>query len=427
MMNIRIKKRKVISWILFIFLCAQVVLAAIFLDIESTKYFSGIYLIIGIILISFRCSFTLYKRVWVFSLLIVTHVAALLVNIFFSTNSVVNILTLIISYLALYYLVSAGCKYLGADEFENLVFKYLQYNLLISLIVSPLLTFLKWPSAPAYFPWQALFSDQRFLLLTGNGVGHSNAMWLMAFSGVNIIRNIFTQNKPRGNFVMILILFFLTWTLIATKSRIALVFILIFFLGWAGYSKLLSMRLYALIPIIGILFFYLTILNPLYLSTMENTVNVIQEIFPSIRIRSSNTTLSSAYSGRNTLNIAFISSITAHPWFGVGNSAPILFYGITQDGYIAYDENKIGGSESMLRMLVKYGLFYYSVLFLFILTPLIRAFNGYYRDNIFVVSVCSIILISGINGTIFENLYTISSVFTIFILVYLVMPKYVTR
>jgi hypothetical protein len=181
------------------------------------------------------------------------------------------------------------------------------------------------------------------------------------------------------------------------------------------------------VPIIGILFFYLNLLNPLYQPRVDSAINSLQKTFPSIRIIASTTSVISIYSGRDVLNIALISLFAEHPWFGAGHSAPMLVYGLNSNGEIAYDENNITGSESMARMLAKYGLFYFCVLFLFVLTPLIRAFNFYYKDNVFVISVCSIILVSGLNGSIFENLYNISSIFTIMILMYLVIPKYDKR
>lgn len=426
MMNSGIEKRKVICWILFVVLVALLVFWVIFFGPENSKYFSIVYIAASIILLLFRIPFFLIKRAWVFFLLIIVNLFALLVHIF-DTASVINIINLVVSYLSLYYLVTAGIRYLGADEFENITFKYLQYILLITLIVSPILTFLKWSYAPEYFPWQALYSDKRFLLIVGKGVGHSNAMWLMAFSGVFIIRNIFRQKSRLGNLVNILVLLLLAWGLIETKSRTALLFLIILLLGWAGYSKLLPKRLYALVPIIGVTLFYLSIFNPLFQHKLENAINTFQKTFPSIRIAASTTGTVSAYGGRDILNIALISVFAKNPWFGAGHSAPIFAFGIDQDGNIAYNENHIGGSESMLRMLAKYGSFYFAALFLFVLTPLIRAFNGYYRDNIFVISVCSIILVSGLNGPIFENLYDISSVFTIIILMYLVMPKYDKR
>ena len=152
---------------------------------------------------------------------------------------------------------------------------------------------------------------------------------------------------------------------------------------------------------------------------------ILQKAIPSLRIVASTQSSSiSAFNGRDVLTNALLSSFSQQPWFGMGHSAPILRYGVDANGYVAYySENHIATSESMLRMLVKYGVFYFGILLSFTLIPLIRAFKGYYKDNTFVISICSIILISGLNGNIFENLYDISALFAILILTFLIMPK----
>ena len=423
MMNYGMEKRKFISSMLFVILALLLAFWAVIFGPGNSKYFSIVYLAAGFILMLFGMPFIPLKRAWVFFLFIVINFAVLLVYLF-DKSSLLNIITLIVSYSMLYYLVSTGVRYLGVYEFENTTFKYLLYILLLSLIVSPLLTIMKWPYAPAYFPWQALVSDQRFLLIVGKNVGHSNAMWLMAFGAAYILRNIYRQKKYRVNFVYILFLFLLVWGLIATKSRTALLFIIILFLQWAGYSRLISKRFFALVPVIAILVFYMSVLNPFVLSKVYNVVNDLQGIFPSIRIIASAEVVTSVYSGREILSNSFISSFIEHPWFGAGHSASIFVYGVNREGNIAYAGDRFAVSESMLRLLAKYGSMYFAALLMFILTPLVRAFNGFYRDNIFVISVCSIILVSGINGNVFENLYDISSLFTIIILIYMVMPKY---
>jgi len=119
-----------------------------------------------------------------------------------------------------------------------------------------------------------------------------------------------------------------------------------------------------------------------------------------------------------------ISAAIEHPWFGIGHSDDRMRYGVTQEGFIAYREDAVASTESGLRMLAKYGAFYYSSLLLFILTPIFRAFKGYYKDNIFVIAVCSIIFLTAIGRTIFENLYGLSGLFTIILLTFHLTKPY---
>ena len=111
-----------------------------------------------------------------------------------------------------------------------------------------------------------------------------------------------------------------------------------------------------------------------------------------------------------------INAAIEHPWFGVGHADDRLRYGVTKDGHIAYKGNAAASSESGLRMWAKYGSIYYLFLLVFITLPIYRAFRGLYRDNIFVISISGIILITGIGGTLFENLYNINGLFTIVLL-----------
>ncbi len=209
MLEFRVKKHRIISWILFVFLITLFVFWDIFIGPENSKYFSFVYLALGMLFMILRVPYILFKRAWIFFLLIIINFVALLVH-FSDSASLLNTITLVISYTVLYYLVVGGMKYLGNSAFEETVFKYLLYVLLISLIVSPILTFFKWPYATSYYPWEALFSDKRFLLIVGSigkDVGHSKAMWLMAFCGIFVTKRIFAQKTLKGNLVNILILF----------------------------------------------------------------------------------------------------------------------------------------------------------------------------------------------------------------------------
>ena len=343
-------------------------------------------------------------------------------------DSAINLSTLILSYLSLFYVVSKGIEHYGSYEFEDLIFKNIAWILLISLAASPILTLLQWPNAPEYFPWDAFFTDNRFLLITGKNVGHSNAMWLMAFTAAFVMQ-LQWNRKRRLNFLDSFFIFLLFWGLFATKSRLALVFIGLLLMAWINYAKLFSKRIYASMIIISTPLFIFSIISPtLNLKTVELVRN-IQNKFPSIRISASTERElpeeSYVYSGRYWLNKMLIGTIKENPWFGVGHSDDRIQFGIDRNGFIVSDrEDAAASSESGLRMWAKYGSIYYFALLLFIITPIFRAIKGYYRNNTFVISTCGIIFISGMGGTIFENLYGISGLFAMILIMFHIMRPY---
>lgn len=385
------------------------------------RYYTFFYAFLGFSIIVLTWKFHIpLKQGKTFYLLITANIFLIIVYIK-DIDSLINLATLLISYYSLSILIIKGLEYNGNIGFGETIFKHIWKILLISFAISPILTVVNWPNAPEYYPWNAFFSDKRLLLIVGQDVGHSNAMWLMAFSIAYILSKMH-QRRGRYHIAEITLLIFLTVALIETEARIGLIFIIILSLGWLCYIGIISKRLYGFVPFIGVAFFVLSITYIPFTSGVINFASLLQRNLTLLRIESSvynkgeGTGL--VFSGRYILNKALISNYLDHPWFGAGNSAMIFKYGVDKEGYIAWHKNKVSGSESGLRLLAKYGSIYYAALMLFIVIPILRSINGYYKDDVFVLSVCNIIIFSAFSGNAFENLYGISGLFVIVLLIF---------
>jgi hypothetical protein len=259
-MKFLLTKQDLFSFVLFFILVCLLVFWPVLLAPYNVKYLSFLYFIIGIIFLPIlKIPYSFIKRTRVFFFLLIINFIALVVH-FTDSKTVVNISALVFSYFALYLLVMGGVRYLGYQNFEETVFKYFIYILLISLFISPILTYLKWPYAPDYYPWEALVSSKRLLLVIGKNVGHSDSMWLMAFGAAFIMKKIFFLNQKKIMNIVILLL--LIWGLMETGSRTALLFIIILSIALASYNGLFPRRLFVLVPVIGAFLFYFSIVKP---------------------------------------------------------------------------------------------------------------------------------------------------------------------
>jgi len=385
------------------------------------KYFSFFYIFSALIIMLTIGRFRMHVKLsWSFWLLILLNIILLLVYLA-DANSVLNITTLLLSYLALFYLVSRSIDLQGEIKFQDSLFCILSLILLAIFLLSPILTLLQWHNAPEYYPWEAFYSDAR--LFVPHGAGHSNVMWLMAFVSAFLIRDI-SRGKKRSNPVKYFFVVFFSICLIATKSRLALIFIAILLFEWIAYQGLFNKKIFAVICLTLPVLYILSILNPFFNNQVIESVSKMQESIPGVRIQASSHLQgeSSIYAGRYILNLALVDEAIEHPWFGVGHSDDLLRYGVDRNGFPAYGGNKLSSSESGLRVWTEYGTIYFLVLLMFITIPIFRAMRGYYRDNIFVIAVCGIIFGSAIGGSVFENLYGMSGLFAI-ILIYFHLMK----
>ena len=418
-------RKSFISNLVFFVLISLLIVAPILLT-SNIRYFSIIYaIIIPILLLATKAPHLYLTRMWNFWLLIIIHMITVFVYIG-DGSSVINLTTLILSYVSIFCLVSKGMEVCGESVFVYMIFKYISMILIIAFLVSPVLTILQWPAnAPDYFPWEAFYTDKRLLLIIGQHVGHSNSLWLMAFTAAFVMSTQF-RKKRHWRIGIILLILFLFLGLFLTKSRLALIFIGMLMMAWLSYNRIIPKRVYAIVVLIVPLLYFGSIAIP---SFTERTIALVENVQSNIsgsRITASSHLqgTASVYTGRHVLNTMLMGAVIESPWFGVGHSDDRMRFGVNKEGSVAYGDDVVAATESGLRMLAKYGVIFYFLLMLFVITPILRAARGYYSDNIFVISICGIILLSGIGVSIFENLYGMSGLYVVILLMFHIMRPY---
>lgn len=361
------------------------------------------------------------KRGWPLYLLIVFHVS-LLVIYRNDIETLLNLGMLLVSYTTVFYLIMSSQKAIGQKTLEDRLFRNFLIIGVLSFFISIFLTFIEWPTAPKLYPWDAVLSGHRLLLIRSKAeVSHTISMWFFAFAALYILKKYFSgkQNMLIVFASVPIILLFL----ILTKSRLAILFILIICLACLAYKNLIS---YKVIPA-----FFFTLFVLLTLASFSKDLKhvatdkllVIQNRLPFLRL-TANKYDKALFAGRDILNKVMIDLAITNPFWGVGDSHPAITGGVTYTGELfAYTQaGKAMTSESAWIMAAKYGLVYFSLQMLLILVPIIRAFKRYYKDNIFVVSVCSMIFASCLSSVFIPQFYSVGAIHAIILIIFLLTP-----
>lgn len=301
----------------------------------------------------------LYIYLYANVLAIIAHLASL--------DSVLNAGSLVVSILAI-----SGAAYLSVRRHtkrpvEHSLELWLWISLALSLFLSVTLTASGWPGAPDYFPWESFYSEKRFLLINGAGVGHTPALWVAAFLGCFTAYRLATARRYRALFIVLFGL--LVACLLATKSRLSLLYVVNLFIMLLAYRRFVLAR-YAvfLIPVVFSFFFLSASFVPQLSVGVDIAAHSAQQAVGDwLRLTPREESGVTAFSGRDILNRALMSASLEAPLTGQGDDADILAYGIDTDGDIAYDSRyKRAGVESPLRLAVKYGWLYFFALIVFL-------------------------------------------------------------
>lgn len=306
-----------------------------------------------------RCAPFLYLYIAANALALVLHIG--------SVESILNSGSLLVSVVAI-----AGAAYYCARRHDDPVVdrsleKWLWISLGLAFCLSILLTAVGWPTAPDYFPWEAFYTDKRLLLINGDSVGHTASLWVLAFLGAFTVHRLGTQARYRTAATMLLAA--LVLLLLATKSRLALLYVLNLLLMGLAYKRVPFARvLLMVVPSAYSVVFLLLAVSPELGAGVNLAAQAAQrEVGDWIRITPGEESRATVFAGRDILNSALRSASMENPLRGMGDGADILQYGVDQDGYIAYDpDHKQAGTESVLRLAVKYGWPYFAALVLFL-------------------------------------------------------------
>lgn len=282
-------------------------------------------------------------------------------------QSILNAGSLLVSVVAI-----AGAAYYCASRHDDRVVdrsleKWLWVSLGLAFCLSILLTAAGWPTAPDHFPWEAFYTDKRLLLINGDSVGHTPSLWVLAFLAAFTLHRLGTQARYRAAATMLLAA--LALLLLATKSRLALLYALNLLLMGLAYKRVPFARvLLIVVPSAYSVVFLLLAVSPELGAGVNLAAQAAQrEVGDWIRITPGGESRATVFAGRDILNHALRSASMVKPVQGLGDDADILQYGVDQDGEIAYDpDHRRAGTESVLRLAVKYGWPYFIALVLFL-------------------------------------------------------------
>ena len=405
-----------LAYLSYIFIFAYFVNQYLF----SSPFNSVIYLIIIPFIFSFNIlSLKKHKSL---SLIILFHI---LLFVYYSTDlkSLFNISQIFVGIIFFSSLALLIVKNFKILEIIYKIKKYLQNLLVISLILSTFLTFVKFPNFIDYYFWESLTSEKRLMLMSGGGGGHSSAVFLLPLLLCFYHYEYFKNNKNIKSLFLIIILSILC---ILTKSRIgyySVIFVTLsslLYLNFNFFRKFYSL----LIILIGCFFVISSSLSNKYVNNHNNFF--LDFIISTDKTRKNINTPNEFFSGRNILNNYLISEIEKKPFFGSGHNTPLQNYGLDKEGFIAfYRDEKSVGRESPLMLAFKYGIPYFLTFILFIFTiPLkIKGISLKHESFLFqnIWMVCFLIIISGGGFTVMHS--SSGFIFLMLSILYFI-PKY---
>ena len=284
-----------------------------------------------------------------------------------SPDSVLNAGSLLVSIVAIagaaYYCV----RWSGSQVADRSLERWLWISLGLAFVFSIILTGVGWPTAPDYFPWEAFYSDKRLLLINGDGVGHTTSLWVMAFLSAFTIHKLATHRSHKAGLAVLLGV--LVLCLLATKSRLALVYVLNLLVMGLAYQRVPFIRVLVFVVPSAYAIIFLLVAVSIQLGIGINLAAraAQNEVGEWVRITPGEETRATVFAGRDVLNQALLPASLEKPLQGLGDNADILSYGVDADGYVAYDQDrKKANTESVLRLAVKYGWPYFGVLVVFL-------------------------------------------------------------
>jgi hypothetical protein len=419
MKHIRYTRSAISKFLTYILLWSLLFIRPIF-SFGYDRYFTLIFPLIGVasFVLLERKSLLITKEKRLFLLFIFYHLV-LLVYHRNDVESLFNLTALLVSYLSLYFYVIYNQEILGWQVFENVIFKSVFLIVGLSIPASIIMTSLGWQNAPAYFPWETIYTEQRMLLFGNSDIGHSDVLWLVTFLALYRLRNNFAKGASIFSSMFIIILGSIY--LLLTKSRTGLLFaLLICTYPLAVYIKRIKYLILAsAILFVGIV--YLASFSTLISQSITDVLYVTQERLPEVRILGSGQEKLAVFTGRDILNKSLIDFVGDHWIFGLGDGHPIFALGVNWEGEIALlSSQRVASCESILAIYAKYGIIYCLLFAIWVAHAayVILKKRILHSDLTFEIYIIVVIFLSFITGGIFLNLYGLSGLFALYILLY---------
>lgn len=384
---------------------------------HNSRYFTFFFLLIGA-----YCFFKIKDKPSIIfeypflNFILGYHVLLLIIH-FNDYESVINLGSLITGYFGLYLMIIYLKEYIGFQKTEQ-IFNYSIIAIgIINFPISALLTYLNWPGAPTYYPWEVISTSYRFLLISGVGVGHSPQMWIMAFSVLIIISDMKTRKKIHIWTISLSLTYI--YLILKTQSRIGILFVLIILSMPLSYIFKRTKTLQFFGILIMILIVYIGSFNLEIKFKIIDTVYALQEIVPYQRVLGSERQEKYFFTGRDVLNQALLNHGVNRPVFGLGDGHPIFKFGIDDHGNITFfDWKKIASSESVLNMAAKYGIPYFVLVLILLLNSMVITFKSKNKADVLPFYFLCIIAATSSGSGVFINLYGIDAVFMYLVLFY---------
>lgn len=282
-------------------------------------------------------------------------------------DSVLNAGSLLVSIVAIAGTAWYCVRRYGGQLIDLSLERWLWISLGLSFVFSIILTGMGWPTAPDYFPWEAFYSEKRLLLINGDHVGHTASLWVMAFLSAFTVHRLATHRSHQGGLAVLLGMLILC--LLATKSRLALVYVINLVVMGLAYRKVALFRgLVFVVPGAFAVTFLLVAVSLQMGVGLNLAARAVQnEVGEWVRITPGEETRATVFAGRDVLNQALLPASLERPLQGLGDDADILSYGVDADGNVAYNEDRRkANTESVLRLAVKYGWPYFGVVVVFL-------------------------------------------------------------
>jgi len=376
---------------------------------SHAKYLLGFYLVLFVFVLT--RPFPKSAKVWFLYAYVLINIITVLIH-FGEMSSILNAGSLVVSIIAIAGLAYHCVRGRDHEEVDRSLETSFWISLCVSFFISVAFTAIGFETAPSYFPWEALYTNNRLFLIQDDGVGHTPSLWVIAFLAAFMMHKVFTVKPIKGRYLFlftVLLIFLFT-----TKSRLAIVYFINFIIMGLAYLRISFMRFMVfLFPLVfSLIFLVMSIVPPLGESINEASYEAQEMVGSAVRITPPDKDRYTVFAGRGLLNRALLETSFDHPLRGLGDDSDILLYGIDASGEIAYSPDKKRSlNESPLRLAVKYGWLYLSVLIVFLLS-LARAYRKFDKNGqILKIGLWGMCIESIATQGGMENFYSVSALF----------------
>lgn len=327
-------------------------------------------------------------------------------------DSLLNLSMLFLTFVSLNRIALWGAYYYGSKNIQKTLACILPKIGICVFFISIMLTTIGWPTAPDWYPWEALYTNKRFVLMKTTTT-HNILFWILGFPLAYWTRSYFlskNKNIRVVNFISIAIVVFI---FLISKSRKGILYVFAIILSIFSYKRVLSPFILGAISILLVFCLFLLFTFPFVAESIFSYMKSIQKVLKFTRILSDYEDAGRALtSGRDILSISLLKYSSLKPLTGLGDSHEVFKYGISKQGVVDIKAEKTMSSESPLFLAVKYGWPYFIACMIIIFVPFVKAMRNYYGDySIYVITCINMIMYYLVTENFFVHTYSTSGFF----------------